>query len=424
MKRVLCIIIVIFAVFSLCACGGKGNSMLDDYNRSESVTEYDYLSGEGTQPENYDKYIKGSMDFAFALLRETASADESGNTLVSPVSAATALSLLANGASDSTRKELRNALASGVEIEDINAGNRYLSGRLSAFNTEESKLTSANSLWLNDTFDVKSSFLQTAVNYYDADVQRILFSEGDAADKINKWISEKTDGEITDTVDNIDESQSVVIVNAILMDDEWATPYPDESVSDGKFHSAKGDEVVPFMTSTERYISTSYAEGMTKGFKNLPLKFAALLPAQDIDIKEFAQGLTGTKWQALLNSEESPDFCVASLPEFELRVKNDLSVPLKDIGIEKIFDVQKADFSALSNTGKVSVSSVIQDAFVKIGPKDVKAGAATVIGTYGAAPTESPEVKTLVFDRPFVFVIYDNESGIPVFTGVVNNIEK
>ena len=423
MKKILCFIIAIVSVLSLCACAGRGDSALKGYERSENIPQYDYMSGEDTKPENYDKYTAGSMDFAFALLRETASLDESENTLVSPVSLATALSLLSNGTSDSTRKELRNALAGGLDVEYINSGNHYLSGRLTALNTEESKFTTANALWLNDTFDVKSAFLQTAVNYYDTDVQRTLFSEGDIVKKVNNWISDNTDGEITDMVDSVDVTSPMILVNAVLLDDEWATPYPDESVSDGKFHGAKGDETVPFMTSTEQYMSTSYAQGMSKGFKNLPLRFAALLPAEDMKIEEFVQGLTGAKWQALLDSLESPSFCNATLPEFELYTKNDLKSPLEAMGVKKIFDAEKADFSALSNTGKVSVSDVIQDAFVKIGPKNVKAGAATVIGTDGASPVESDFPK-LVFDRPFVFVIYDNESGIPVFTGVVNDIAK
>ncbi len=424
MKRFLCLLTAVVMMVSLCACTRENNSLLKGYDKSQSVTEYDYLSGEDNMPENYDKYTKGSSEFSFNLLRAVVSAQQGENTLISPYSASVALSLLSVGASDSTRKELKDALASGLEQEDINICTDYLSGRLSAFNTEDSKLTSANSLWLNDTFDVKSAFLQTAVNYYDTDIQRILFSEEGAAEKINKWISENTDGEITDAVNGVDETSQMIIVNAVLLDDEWATPYPESSVTTGTFHGVKGDEEASFMTSTEHYVSTSYAQGMTKGFKNLPLKFAALLPTEEIDINEFVKELTGAKWQAILDSQETASFCKASVPEFELRVKNDLDVPLKEIGIKKIFDFEKADFSAMSNSGKVFVSSVTQDAFVKIGPKNVKAGAATVIEGNGASAPNTSEQKELIFDRPFVFVIYDNESGIPVFTGVVNNITK
>lgn len=423
MKRFLCMVTVVVMMISFCACGGENDSLLKGYDKSDSITKYDYMAGEENLPEKYDKYITASSDFSFNLLRAVSS-QQGENTLVSPFSASVALSLVSVGAADSTRKELRNALAAGLEQEDINICADYLSGRLSAFNTKDAKLTSANSLWLNDTFDVKSAFLQTVKNYYDADVQRILFSEADASERINEWIAEITDGEITDAVNNVDESMQAIIVNAILLDDEWATPYPDSSVEPGIFFGAKGDEDASFMTSTEHYISTSYAQGMTKGFKNLPLKFAAILPAENMDMNEFVEGLTGAKWQALLDSQAPASVCKATLPEFELRVKNDLYAPLKELGITKIFDTEKADFSALSNSGKVFISSVTQDAFVKIGPKTVKAGAATVIEGNGASAPNLSEQKELIFDRPFVFVIYDNESGIPVFTGVVNNIAK
>ena len=424
MKKILCLIVAVMMLGSVCACTGDENSLLKGYEKSKSITEYDYLSGEDNMPENYDKYIKGSADFSFDILRATVSSKQEENTLVSPYSLSAALSLLSNGASDGTRKELRNALASGMEQEDINICTHYLSGRLSAFNTEDAKLTSANSLWFNDNFDVKSAFLQTAVNYYDADVQRVLFSEEDAAEKINNWISEKTDGEVTDAVNGLDETAQAIIVNAVLLDDEWATPYPDGSVNTGTFYGVNGEEEASFMTSAEQYLSTAYAQGMTKGFKNLPLRFAAIMPAEDMDINEFLEGLTGSKWLALLESQELASVCKATLPEFELRVKNDLRGSLEELGITRIFDAEKADFSNMSNAGKVSVSSVVQDAFVKIGPKNVKAGAATAIQGNGASAPGTEDMKELVFDKPFVFVIYDNESGIPVFTGLVNCISK
>lgn len=420
MKRIVCLIISVFLLIALCACNKEDNSLLKGYDKAESVTEYDFLSGSASAPENYTKYSQGITSFAFDLLSACVSEDE--NILVSPYSAATALSLLSNGASDSTRKELRNALSANLEVDDINACSYYLTSRLSAFNTEEAKLIFANSLWLDDSFDVKPSFLQSAVNYYDADVQRILFSEGNGAEKINQWVSDKTEGEITDATEEVSADAKALMVNVVFFDDEWATPYAEDNISAGVFYGSKGDEEVSYMTSTEHYISTAYAQGMTKGFKNLPLKMAVLMPTEDVSVDEFASELTGAKWETLLNSQESATFCKASVPEFEIRVKNDLKNPLMDLGVEKIFDKSKADFSALSNSGKVSVSSMTQDAFVKIGPKEVKAGASTVTETTPTSAPETTQQKELVFDRPFVFVIYDNESGVSVFTGVVNHI--
>lgn len=418
MKRIISFLLVLIIGVSLCACKKESNSLRGDYERGEDIPVYDFTGGEVSAPESYEDFTKGTMEFAFKLL--SAVADDESNTVISPLSAATALSVLANGAGDSTRKQLRNAVCDGEDISVINLGNYYLNSRLSAFNTKESYLTSANSLWLNDSFDVKSAFLQSAVNYYDTEVSRILLSEGE--DTINKWISDNTDGEITDAVDDISEDALAIIVNAILFDDEWATPYEEYDISQGVFHGSKGDGDVSYMTSREYYLETSYAKGFTKGFANLPLKFAAIMPVGDTDMDAFAENFSGTRWQALLDSQQSTGFCNASVPEFELKMKTDLKAPLQEMGITEIFSEEKADFSSLSNSGRVYISKVSQDAFVKINSRGAKAGAATIIiqGDITSAPSE--EIKELKFDRPFIFVIYDNESGIPVFTGVVNNL--
>ena len=417
MKRIISMLLVLIMGVSFCACGKESDSLRGDYERGDDIPVYDFTSEEITTPDGYEDFVNGTTEFSFKLL--SAVADNEGNTVISPLSAATALSVLANGAESNTRKQLRKALCSGEDISVINSGSYYLNSRLSAFNTQESYLTAANSLWLDDSFDVKSSFLQSAVNYYDTEISRILLAQGE--ETINKWISDKTDGEITDAVGEIKEDTLLLIVNAVLFDDEWATPYDESDISDGIFHGTKGDKEAFFMTSNECYLETSYAQGFTKGFANLPLKFAAIMPNEDIDIDTFAENLSRTRWQALLESQQPTLFCKASIPEFDLKVKTDLNEPLQKMGITDMFDAEKSDFSALSNSNKVYVSSVSQDAFVKINSRGAKAGAATVINgkTTSALPADMKELK---FDKPFIFVIYDNESGIPVFTGVVNNL--
>ncbi len=418
MRKLICLFMVLFVLCSLCACNKEDYSLRKDYKRSTDVPVYDFMSGEAETPEGYEDYITGSTEFAFDLLSQLADGED--NVVLSPHSAAAALSMLANGASDSTRKQLRDVLCSGKDLPLINSGNYYLNSRLSAFNTDEWKLTSANSLWLDDSFDVKPAFLQTAVNYYDAEVQRLVLK--DAKDIINNWISDNTDGEIKNAVGDIDESEKAIIVNAVLFDDEWVTPYEESDIKDGVFHGAKGDVTASYMTSEEAYLETSYGQGITKGFANLPLRFAALLPPEGTEITEFAENLTAARWQALLDSRKSTLFCKASIPQFDLKAQYSLAEPLKELGITDAFDKGKADFSALSNSDSIYISDVTQDAFVRINAKGAKAGAATVIkGNSMSVPSE--EIKMLKFDRPFVFVIYDNESGIPVFTGIVNTIE-
>ncbi|MBQ7999644.1 MAG: serpin family protein [Ruminococcus sp.] len=427
MKRIICTVMALILVLALCACGGDSlvsgdENLRKGYDRSEDIPVYDFLSEEHTTPENYEKYAEGAIDFGVKLLAENVQDGE--NVVLSPVSVSSVLALLANGAADKTRSEIRNVIASGADVDLINTGEYYLGRRLVAFNSEDGYFKNANSLWFNDTFDVKSPFLQTSANYYDVGVFRVDFTQEDTAEKINGWVSENTDGEIDKLLDEVEGDSAALVINTALLNDAWATPYSDTQISEGEFHGAKGDTQAEFMTSKEYYISTSYAEGFIKGFENVPCKFAALLPKDGQDITEFVQKLTGNRFTALLDSQSPMETCIVTLPQFSVESRLELADSLKLMGINGMFDASKADFSNLSNTGQVFVSKVTQDAFIEVGPQGAKAGAATVAEIlYGSAQIPELPEKELTFDRPFVFVIFDNESNIPVFVGVVNNIE-
>ncbi len=424
MKRFLSIIICVLMVLMLVACnkedsGRSEYSLLGEYTKSDSVPEYNFMSGEYTMPTNFESYLKGSMDFSFGLL--SSASEDGGNTVVSPLSVSNVLSLLLNGADNTTEKEIRQTIA-GVNTDTINLCSNYVNSRLNAFGGEDAVFKSADSVWFDDSFDVKAAFLQTAVNYYNADVMRMDLQSDGAASEINEWIKDYTDGEISDMVESLDENSLMVLVNAVLMQDEWATAYDESQLKDGVFHSSEGDTDVTFMNSLEHYISSSYAQGFIKGFKNLPLKFVALLPEGDVSVEEFAQNFTSARWQEIMASQQATTFCSASLPEFKVNFEAELTDVLKSMGINRAFDPAKADFSQLSNMSKPFVSEVKHSAFIEIGPQGAKAGAATVAEMKDSSALV--DVKEVKLDRPFMFVICDNESGLPVFVGIVNNVTK
>ena len=422
MKRFLCAFMCIVMIGALFACNKTDErskySLLKGYEKSDDIPTFDFLAGEIQLPEEYNNYISGVSGFSFKLLGETASSKD--NVVVSSLSMINALSLLSNGAYGNTKKELRSVV-SGVDMDLLNGANYYLNSRVTAFNGDDAKLLMADALWCDDSFDVKTAFLQNVIDYYNSEVMRIDLSAADTKDKMNQWIADATEKTITNTVDEISAETLLLMVSTIFMEDEWATPYLSNQLTQGTFHS-DADVNATFMTSTESYINTTYAEGFVKGFKNLPLKFAALMPAEDMSVEDFAKGLTAAKWQALLDSQQATSFCSASMPMFEINYKNDLIATLKALGVKDAFDSSKADFSQMSNTGKPYVSGIVHDTFIQIGPNGAKAGAATASDTKGNAASD--DMPKLTFDKPFVFVIYDNESGVPVFTGVVNNPAK
>ena len=90
-------------------------------------------------------------------------------------------------------------------------------------------------------------------------------------------------------------------------------------------------------------------------------------------------------------------------------------------GVTDAFDGTKADFTPLTDNGAV-VDSVMQAARVKIDEDGVEAAAYTEIAAADSAMMEIPPTVKMELDRPFLFVIFDN-NNVPLFVGTVNTLE-
>lgn len=413
-KSVICLLLCVLCL-SLCCCGNKNQSLTADYTRSGAVPVYDFFADEAQTPENYQEFTAAYMDFAANLLKN-ASSDES--VVLSPLSLYTALSMTANGASGKTQRELEKAMGQELNISEINTFIHYLNERVKVLNNEEGFVNSANSLWIRDDFSVKAQFLQNVVNYYDAEVYR----EDLKAEDINSWIENKTDGEIKDMLSELDKDTALVLVNALLFDDEWVTPYEESDIYDAGFRGTKGEELVSFMSSNEMYIESTDAKGMIKSYKNTPCKFVAVLPDENMSLDQYLESLSGAKLQTLFNSATGVNRCIAHLPQFSLRNKLSLSDTAKAMGMELMFS-DEANFDALTMNEGLKVSDIMQESFVEVEAKGTKAGSSTAITVKpGASSAPESDIVSLVFDRPFVFMIVENESNLPLFIGTVKSI--
>lgn len=113
----------------------------------------------------------------------------------------------------------------------------------------------------------------------------------------------------------------------------------------------------------------------------------------------------------------------AAIPSFEAGYGADLAEPLKEAGMPLAFDPEKADFSGMGtyDGGNISISMVLHKTYIRVDAEGTQASAATVVTpTYGAAPIQQ-ERKSVILDRPFLYMIVDTEAGIPIFIGTMMN---
>ena len=405
-KLTLCVLLIAAIMLSCTACVAKVHAA----DLMEGVKPSTTLP---TAAKPTAAQQTANIDFALRLFRAS---NESGrNTLISPLSVSMALAMTANGARGETLAQMEQTL--GMSLDELNA--YYLAYRQELENSEVLRL--ANSIWFtgDERFTVNQGFLQTNANYYGAGAFRAPFDETTVKD-INNWVKEHTNGMIPEILDEIPADAVMYLVNALAFEAKWEEEYEKSAIRSGSFTCANGTErSVEYLWSNEsKYLETEQATGFLKSYKGGRYAFAALLPQEGVSPAELLNGLSGEALYALLSEPQTEDVEVA-LPKFEASYDTKLSGVLKDMGMALAFDGERADFSGLgtSTGGNISIGRVLHKTYLSVDETGTKAAAASVVEMKDEAIAEPG--KQVILNRPFVYMIVDTETNLPLFIGTM-----
>ncbi len=362
-----------------------------------------------------DVFYLAQTKFALELVKSNH--EEGKNTLLSPLSAMLALAMTANGAEGESKAQMEKALG-GIPMEELN---RYLLGFTQALSSAEGDgIEIANSIWFREGLDVKKDFLQTNADYYEADAYQAAF-DGETLEKINGWVKENTDGMIDGILDHISPESMLYLINAMTFDKAWQTKYKNSDVFEDLFHGPYGlDEKAKLMRSTEGLYLEGYgATGFMKDYEEGAFRFAAILPEEGSTPEAFLNHISAKELKALLDGAKKTQVN-AILPKFETAYSTSLIRSLQNMGMEDVFG-QKADFSNMTQTDhELYISEILQKTYIEVNENGTKAAAATSVGV--KTMSIHSEVKTVRLDRPFVYMILDSESNLPLFIGILNSV--
>lgn len=137
---------------------------------------------------------------------------------------------------------------------------------------------------------------------------------------------------------------------------------------------------------------------------------------------DLVAGLDGGGLQEMLGNPQMVKVN-AAVPKFEAEFDTQMSQVLKAMGMTDAFDSDLADFSSLGThtNGGIFINRVIHKTFISVAEQGTKAGAATVVEAAEGCAIE--EVKQVVLDRPFLYMIVDIENNTPVFIGSLMEIQ-
>ena len=378
---------------------------------------------EDTSANMDSSFIASQMRLSVDLFKASVLESQNENVLVSPLSVQLALAMIANGAAGETRDEMEALLGGGASLEELN---EYLFSYVKSLPSDEKyKLGIANSIWFRDKedFRINEEFLSTNEDYYGADMYKKPFDDS-TLNEINAWVDEHTDGMIEKIIDRMDPDSLMYLINAVVFDAEWADIYDEDHVSEGLFTSLSGAKrSVEMMSSKEhKYLDDGNATGFVKNYNGGKYGFAVLLPNKGVDLYEYVSGLTGGDMLETL-SGASKCKVVAQMPKFSSDYSINMDEFLPESSMPTAFNPTLADFSGITDSVPLYISKVIHKTHIEVGERGTRAGAVTAVPLAPGASPNPEDIKYVTLDRPFVYMIIDNATNLPVFIGTTIDIQ-
>ena len=346
-------------------------------------------------------------------------AGEPGNLGLSPFSVAVALGMTANGAAGRTHREMLSVLGAASD-DEINEGLNALAREVERLADPKVVLATANQIFGQQDIAWEQEFQDVLAREYCASVRPVDFVGATEAARVavNDWASERTHGRIEEILPAgaVSDLTRLVLVNALSFKADWRDVFEKSLTADEDFHLADGSTVqVPTMHGMQwgaAYVAGHGWEAVRVPYVGGKLATTVVLPdrGQDVDVAALPE----------MFARARPETVDLALPRWTFLSSSPLKGPLAELGMRSAFDTQRADLTRMTDTDELLwIDEVHHQVFVAVDEEGTEAAAVTAVSGDGAA--SAPEYRTVVVDRPFLFVIHDIEYGTPFFLGRVDD---
>ncbi len=422
---------------TLCSCN------LNETTKPASTAQAAPVTAETLPPEPKPKLAVPTLDpaamattskglnaFTLALYNAV---PKKGNTILSPFSVASALSLVELGAKGEAATVLHKAFgASSAEqhrrglqglVHVLKGGGGPVTRH--GMPIEPHVLRVRNSLWVAESYKINASFVDAAKSYYQAFARSLDVSDPkSSSDAINSWVSDATDAKIIDIMQPalIDEETRMILVNAVHFVGRWQEPFFERRTTDQPFYvDGKKAASVPTMITGHFFRSLDNDDVTIAEMPywstsdDAELAMTLIVPKKRKGLKALESKLTNellTEWLSNLQAQVS---VTIHLPKWKAETAERLTNPLGAMGLGPLFS--GANLSGISNEEGLHIDAVLHKTFISVDEKGTEAAAATVIvGVSGGAPSEPIHLRV---NHPFLYLIRDTQSGTILFIGRV-----
>ncbi len=379
----------------------------------------------GTKPLETYTMTNELTDFSFDLFRNLNQQHPQQNLSFSPVSLNMALAVIYSGAMADTREEISGLTGFAQDADEFhNNWFHYFSSFAQLETDTLVDFNLANRVFVEQTYPVLDAYKDNVETYHGGAFEQTDFI-GDALqaeERINAWAAENTRDRIRNLIPRgtLDHLTRLVLANAIYIKSDWRHPFEEENNIQKEFHDISGQpRTIEFMSQRQNRIP--YLELEDRKVIQLPytsphLSLMIILP-DETNVRDISSYIPDAEKYSQMVDNFILQEVYMEIPKFKIESQFSLSGQLKQMGMEKAFDT-RANFSGIGGQRDLFISAILQKVFFEIDEKGSEAAAATaIIVTTTALIPDIEEPKEFIADRPFIFILKENQFNTPLFVG-------
>ena len=425
----------LLAAFVLSGAMLSCSSSDEDVDLGEAKTVVNMLSEakpiQLTQEQK--RFANSNNGFTLNFLKTVNDVDKSGKSFIfSPLSITYVLGMVNDAAVGETERELEQTL--GFREGSIQAVNEYCKNLIDNLPKVDPKVTLniANAIFVNKNFTLKEQFQQDMKTYYDAKAEALDFKAPETLDHINGWCKEKTNDMIPAILDEVDPMIVTYLLNAIYFKADWASKFDQKNTREETFSTESSSTQLPMMHQNVLilYAKNDIFSSVSIPYGNGEWDMIVMLPEEgkttdDIITNLATYGLSMYGFCSTMGDQFRSHEVDLKLPRYETESDTDeigderLIGLLRKMGINRAFNGGQAEIPNMCNAA-VYIDMMRQKAKIKVNEEGSEAAAVTVAGvTFSSAGGGTYEYPKATFhaNRPFVYCIRENSSGIILFVG-------
>lgn len=367
--------------------------------------------------------VSNQNKFAFKFYNTIPKNDQ--NVVISPLSASIDLSMLANIATESYRREIVELLSPENDLSKLNEFNkRIVESIKDADKTTEIRIDNAiwfpNNAWTSALEEVNNSFATNCTQYYNATISRTEENTTFDPNAIADWVNNSTKGLVNIPSDEIESYKMAkfIILNTLYFQGQWMSKFNESKTTSASFTNSDGTISEVRMMSQKDATASAYAD---EKFSTLRMKFGNgaftiyfILP-NDKTVGEIASLLSSEVWENTKANLIGYGVNI-SLPKFELSNSINLGEHMDKLGLKCFSNIASDEMDELFAGIDLKFN---QNIFFKIDESGAEIAAQTNVK--GMESSVGPLDKFTI-DHPFLFIIEESSTGAIMFMGEVNKM--